>query len=344
MDAPGWDTIAEDCYMSVRIGEVQKLAKLSASRVYKFGLPAAGQRNYGKVELYRRVGQGIVCIDPALAEGVNEVHVAQGDDTLLSVNVDVKWPSSAGAAAPGSDILNEDEDAERGKTRRKAKDYLQQHHLEARLAEAMRMVLHEKPDDPVAAMADKLMGNSRVAPRLPSPAPPPPPPAAPGAASPQEEEGAAKCTLRLAAQASGEASPQTELCANKSETQTEIARLLAENDRLRRALGEDWQSAEARERRFVDATAAAAAAVAVEGPAPDSWLSDALARAIAKTSDDTQQANVPLGRVASEALAVVSSELKIDSSYPLPKPVGVQPNSMAQWGPNFWSTGLRPTC
>merc|ERR1712166_1056692 len=54
-----------------------------------------------------------------------------------------------------------------------AKAYLDKHLLEHRLAEAMQSVLRERPDDPAAYVAAKLLANAGMVSISPKAAPPP---------------------------------------------------------------------------------------------------------------------------------------------------------------------------
>merc|ERR1719469_496556 len=47
--------------------------------------------------------------------------------------------------------------------------YLELHHLEVRLADAMQAVLRERPSDPATFLANILKGNAAVAAKLPKP-------------------------------------------------------------------------------------------------------------------------------------------------------------------------------
>lgn len=157
LNTADWQSYVKDHYISVRVGEVQKLAKLAASRTYKFPKDVVNSRKYGKVELFRRVGQAVVCIDPKMASGVNEVEVAF-DEAGKSLKFDAEVfrfgakPSSPKKAAA---------------TPNKVAAYLDEHHLEARLSDAMQAVLREQPADPAAFLADLLTKNGSIVAKLP---------------------------------------------------------------------------------------------------------------------------------------------------------------------------------
>mmetsp|Transcript_60063 Transcript_60063/g.173153 ORF Transcript_60063/g.173153 Transcript_60063/m.173153 type:complete len:555 (-) Transcript_60063:178-1842(-) len=142
-----------DHYVSVRIGEAQKLAKMAPSRTYRFPSSAIGNRKYGKIEVFRRVATSILCIDPTLAATNNEVELALGDlrlhfDTKVGYTETTKTAAPPDVTAPPKAKANS------------AAEYLQKHHLETRLSEAMAAVLKERPEDPSVFMAQHLAGSS----------------------------------------------------------------------------------------------------------------------------------------------------------------------------------------
>jgi len=159
-----WQAYQKDHYISVRVGEVQKLAKLSASRSYKFPAAAVSARKYGKVEIFRRIGTAIICVDPELAKGRNEVEVDLGTGSKISFEAEVSEPGGQAArvaqqakAAPSSPSA----------VSNKAAAYLEQHHLEVRLSDAMQAVLRERPEDPATFLANMLLKNANVVAKLP---------------------------------------------------------------------------------------------------------------------------------------------------------------------------------
>jgi len=155
--------LAAGFYVSVRVGEVQKLSRISAGRAYKFPQSAVGDRKYGKIEIFKKVGACSVGIVPEA--GVDQEVSVTLDDVKGVDNCKVKFkvsltadtsgkPASSPVRASGS----EDKPAMREVNPKvlQAKAYLEQHNLEMRLSEAMQAVLREKPDDPAAFVAEKL--------------------------------------------------------------------------------------------------------------------------------------------------------------------------------------------
>mmetsp|Transcript_74679 Transcript_74679/g.163189 ORF Transcript_74679/g.163189 Transcript_74679/m.163189 type:complete len:441 (-) Transcript_74679:94-1416(-) len=159
------DKLPADCFISVRVGETQKLSRIAATRSYQF--PKAGERRYGKIEIYRRIGQAGVDVDP-LNSGERQVSVGCGDWGSLKLNVMVSDGSKPAGAAPAEAAADHSAAAptipgaskkEEGGRSKAAKDYLRKHSLELHLSEAMQALLQTRPDNPVQFLAQKLLEN-----------------------------------------------------------------------------------------------------------------------------------------------------------------------------------------
>lgn len=166
---------SRDLYVSVRVGDMQKISKASASRTFKFPRSAIGDRRYGKVEFFKRIGGSNVVIDPTILDGsLQEVCVP-----FEEVKSDIKFRVAlcgedkvtvAGVNKPEHklELMN--------KTKKEkvqeAKEYLEKHSLELRLAEAMQAVLRERPDDPGNYIAQWMMTRVDTVTKIPPPAAP----------------------------------------------------------------------------------------------------------------------------------------------------------------------------
>lgn len=172
LETAAFEQFSRDHYLSVRVGEAQKLARLADRRSFRFPASAVGSRKYGKVEIFQRVGSCNLCIDPAMAEGKNECEVAF-NGTVLKFNAEVQDTSEGGGGTRGgankvaSGGGEEKKKAEPSMAQQKAMDYLASHHLEVRLADAMQQVLRERPDDPGQFLADILTKNSGLVAKMP---------------------------------------------------------------------------------------------------------------------------------------------------------------------------------
>jgi len=156
--------VENDHYVSVRIGDAQKLAKMAPSRTYRFPSSTVGNRKYGKIEVFRRVASSILCIDPTSSVANNEVELALGD---LRLRFDTKVGFTEAGKAPQPQPVAPAAPPKGNKVA--AAEYLQKHHLEAKLSEAMAAVLRERPADPAVFMAQKLAGNARFGVAKPPP-------------------------------------------------------------------------------------------------------------------------------------------------------------------------------
>lgn len=143
------DGVPKDCFVSVRIGDTQKLSRLSSSRLYRF--PQAGDRRCGKIEVFRRIGSCSVDVDPA-NKGLREVNInCDPEFGMLCLKV----------AVTGDDkpVQEPTSGKKEGSKVKAAKEYLSKHRLEMRLSEAMQAVLRERPGDPAEFLAAKLLGS-----------------------------------------------------------------------------------------------------------------------------------------------------------------------------------------
>jgi len=151
-----------DCFVSVRIGDTQRFSRLQSSRVFKF--PKAGDRRYGKIEVFRRIGVCGVDVDPGNTD-LRELTI-DGFGTL-GLKVEAAGEERPGKLAEESSEVKKESS---GKVKA-AKEYLGKHGLEVRLAEAMQAVLRERPADPAEFMAAKLLENASRAGGVKLPAP-----------------------------------------------------------------------------------------------------------------------------------------------------------------------------
>jgi len=164
------EPLPNSLYVSVRVGEVQKLSKFCPSRVFRVPKAAAQERRHGKIEVFRRIGGASIAVDSGASALHQDVTIP-----LTDGSEDVQF--KVGVSGYGQEDL-----AELSKPPKEsnpkvlaAKEYLQKHNFEIRLSEAMQELLRERPDDPAAFVAAKLMQNNyQVEPRLVLPPEPPP--------------------------------------------------------------------------------------------------------------------------------------------------------------------------
>mmetsp|Transcript_39292 Transcript_39292/g.108347 ORF Transcript_39292/g.108347 Transcript_39292/m.108347 type:complete len:591 (-) Transcript_39292:84-1856(-) len=153
---PAEDALPKDAFLSVRIGETQKLARLPfVARVFRFPREAALREfAYGRVEVFQRLGSCIVDVNPQ-NRGQREIQIscvgvgAMGTGPLgFSVALDTPRPHTdhvADTALPGAVQPV-------GKVTA-AKEYLNQHGVEAQFFQAMQALLKQRPASPLEFLA-----------------------------------------------------------------------------------------------------------------------------------------------------------------------------------------------
>lgn len=164
LEALDFDGSSNDTYIAVRVGESQKLSRLSALRNFKFPQSAVADRKWGKVDIFRKVGSASIGIrnDPDMM--VQDLAVpCEGKNMNLRVTL------QSAAAAPVADIPSGKELASKAVV--EAKGYLVQHNLEMLLSDAMQAVLREKPANPSQFLAERLAGSANTYPQRAQTAP-----------------------------------------------------------------------------------------------------------------------------------------------------------------------------
>jgi len=153
--------VAKDLYVSVRVGEAQKLSKFCPSRTFRFPRSAIGDRRVGKVELFKRIAGHSIEIHAGAKHHLQEVpfeHIEPG--LKFQVSLDGPPPPDPEVAAK----LAKPKAAA-------AKEYMERHGLELRLSEAMQSVLRELPDDPIMALCNALQQTKGAVKKVPLPEP-----------------------------------------------------------------------------------------------------------------------------------------------------------------------------
>lgn len=204
----GASYMPEDCYLSVRVGGVQRLARLSALAAspgggggfFRFPVPErgageTGRRQGAKFEVFRRLGAANSAdLEPSAPSDAPRnvtVNCAAAGFGKLRIRLVVK--NDAPAATANATDAHEPRKRFKGKEKN-AREYLAKHDLETQLSEVMQAVLRERPDNPAQFLATKLLGHgphggvkAATAPAPLSPAPPPPVPDARVAAMPERK-------------------------------------------------------------------------------------------------------------------------------------------------------------
>jgi len=160
LESLGEADLPKECFVSVRLGDTQKLSRLASSRVYRF--PQAANRRYGKIEVFRRIGACSIDVDPESA-GMREVSIncAEGGFGNLGLRIGVEGEEAAKPKAVELPAATKE-----GSKVKAAKEYLSKHGLEVLLSEAMQAVLRERPADPAEFLAAKLLADKPTAAEL----------------------------------------------------------------------------------------------------------------------------------------------------------------------------------
>lgn len=142
--------VMEDLYVSVRLGEAQKISKLTNGRLYRFDKAALTKANHGKIEIFQRIGGCHIGIDP-VANPLQNVKVPLPSLKQVDFNV-----ALAATESPVKKQAVADKADARNKKLSDVKDYVERHNLEQKLSDAMKDVMRARPDDPLAFIADRL--------------------------------------------------------------------------------------------------------------------------------------------------------------------------------------------
>lgn len=155
--------VPHDCFVAVRLGEAQKLARLASTRVFRFPQAAADCRT-GKIEVFRRLGGASIDVD-AEDKRLRKVSVNCGEKFPIGADGSRKIDLHIAVEESQDDNIEHkkkrDSSAKSVKVRT-SKDYLRRHGVEAKLTEAMQAVLRERPENPTDFLAAKFLSWSQV--------------------------------------------------------------------------------------------------------------------------------------------------------------------------------------
>eukprot|EP00929_Paragymnodinium_shiwhaense_P066470 TRINITY_DN33343_c0_g1_i1.p2 TRINITY_DN33343_c0_g1~~TRINITY_DN33343_c0_g1_i1.p2 ORF type:complete len:156 (+),score=50.69 TRINITY_DN33343_c0_g1_i1:82-549(+) len=92
------DRLPKDCYLSVRIGDSQKLARAAPCKSYKFPPNVGGGKRWGKIEILKRVSVGALLLagdEPQDGPVTSSLALdVEGEPVIFNVTV----PAAKGAA------------------------------------------------------------------------------------------------------------------------------------------------------------------------------------------------------------------------------------------------------
>lgn len=161
MDAPADAAPPPDTFLSMRVGDVQKQSRLDLekSRTYRFPPAQSDFGRVARIEVFKRIGNISVDLEQCKGGERLEIPCVDLDRQFVALNVEVK------------DIEAKVRPASREKKTRtkhkfdEAQQYLMDFGLEDVLAEAVRQVIHEKPDDPFAYLSNNIIKQGAAMPR-----------------------------------------------------------------------------------------------------------------------------------------------------------------------------------
>lgn len=166
VDAIPGQTVPEDTFVSVRVGDVQKQSRYAPTRTYRFPDPGDDRATYGRIEVFQRVGHVTVDFDRE-KDGV-------------AVLAEVPCEFSLGMCSLGLEVAVQNmrtktADADSAKERKRiakqridaAQEYLSQYRIEEVMAYAMKQLIRLKPKDPHAFLANYIIkAGANTSPRL----------------------------------------------------------------------------------------------------------------------------------------------------------------------------------
>lgn len=127
------------CQIAIRVGETVKQGRYEPQRCYHF--PQVDRRRHAKIDIFQHLGTCSLTLDPE-AKAPQEVTVKTSDLAAPPLRLQVAARSKAGE--------EQKEPRELGKTTKsRAKEYLLKHGIEEKLAQAVKALLKEQPEDPM---------------------------------------------------------------------------------------------------------------------------------------------------------------------------------------------------
>ncbi|CAK0794293.1 unnamed protein product [Prorocentrum cordatum] len=141
-------SLPKDCYVSMRVGDTQRLSKLAGTRTFRF--PSGSEQRLGKIEIFKRIGACSIDVEPAAHAG-REVRIACTDNVG---ELGLRVHQEAGAATKQE--VQDQSVASKGEKMKAYREYLSKHGLEVLISEAMSAVLRQRPDQPVDFLVERL--------------------------------------------------------------------------------------------------------------------------------------------------------------------------------------------
>eukprot|EP00403_Amphidinium_massartii_P032654 CAMPEP_0178452654 /NCGR_PEP_ID=MMETSP0689_2-20121128/44363_1 /TAXON_ID=160604 /ORGANISM="Amphidinium massartii, Strain CS-259" /LENGTH=360 /DNA_ID=CAMNT_0020078381 /DNA_START=65 /DNA_END=1148 /DNA_ORIENTATION=- len=146
--------IPNDAFVGLRIGDVHKQSRLaSGPRTYHFPDPGPDRREFGRVEVYKRVGTAVVSLSDV--QDNEDVCVHCKDGSMKEVRLQIEVADGAKGSKAAKREL--DSKGRKSKAVSDAQRYVAEHNLEEIVADAMREVLRTRPENPTLELAEFIL-------------------------------------------------------------------------------------------------------------------------------------------------------------------------------------------
>lgn len=150
-------SLPKGCFVSVRVGDVQKQRRYETKGAFQFPAPAHSRK--AKIDLYMHVGTASISVGP--------------EDRTGEVNVNALEP---GAPQPRLKVVStlkqeapQDRENKMSNVKKEAVEYLSKWLIQERLGEAVKALLQKRPEDPIEFICGFLRANAAAEPELKKP-------------------------------------------------------------------------------------------------------------------------------------------------------------------------------
>jgi len=144
--------LPKGCFVSVRVGDVQKQRRYETKGAFQFPAPAHSRK--AKIDLYMHVGTCSVSVGP--------------EEKTSQVSVQALEPNAPRAELKVVSTLKQeavvDRETKMSNVKREAVEYLGKWLIQERLGEAVKALLQKRPDDPIDFICGYLRANANVQP------------------------------------------------------------------------------------------------------------------------------------------------------------------------------------
>jgi len=156
-------------YVAVKLGDSLKQGRYEPARSYQF--PDVQRRRQAKIDVFKLLGSSTLTVNPEVGRSMSEVHIPSADPGIENLKLKVyQAPQGQGMQATmkaqGKTVVQS-----ASAMRESARLYLKEHGIEEKLSNSMKVLLQEKPSDPIKYLCDHLRlgsigeGGNRPAPK-----------------------------------------------------------------------------------------------------------------------------------------------------------------------------------